>query len=157
LCGTGLYRFRGQIVLVGSTVTGRTWSWTVSFSTRHNWDTLQCCICYCNEQHTTVQHIEHLNTHSVVLSACWVTVAVKYLTTETAKCTFPLDIRHSVTVEHVKFATMNINVGRSCKTLVNSWQIKRIVFYGCIRWENYAGWVRKISIISCEAVCTINV
>jgi hypothetical protein len=72
-----------QILLIGSKLTDRTWSWTLSISTKHNWGTLPCFICYCNLQDTTVQHIEHLNTHSAVPSAHWVTVAVKWLTIDT--------------------------------------------------------------------------
>ena len=125
----------GQIVLIGLKVTGRTWSWTLSFSTRYNCGTLPCFICYCNLQHTTVQHIEHLNTHSDVLSAYWVTVAVITFTTNTDKCTFPLDNRHSVRVEYVKVSTLKVNVGYSCETSVNSSQTKRIVLYGFVRWE----------------------
>jgi len=73
----------GKIILIGLKVTGRTCNWTLSFSTRNNCDVLPCFICYCNLQHTTVQHIEHLNTHSAVPSVHWVTVAVKYWTMDT--------------------------------------------------------------------------
>jgi hypothetical protein len=47
-----------------------------------------------NLQHTTVQHIQLLNIHSAVLSANWVTVAVKYLKTDTlvyCGCLIPKD------------------------------------------------------------------
>jgi len=44
--------------------------------------------------YTEVQHIQTLKKHSAVPSAHCVTVAVEYLTTDTPKCTFPLDIRH---------------------------------------------------------------
>ena len=49
-----------------------------------------------------------------------VTVAVTSLTTDTHKYTFPLEIRHSVRDEYVKFPTLNVKAGRSSKTLVNS-------------------------------------
>jgi hypothetical protein len=76
--------------------------------------------CYYKLQDTTVQHTEHLKTLSAVPSANWFTVAVKSLTTEIAKCRFPLDIRHTVRTEYVKFSTLDVNVERSFKTLVNS-------------------------------------
>jgi len=44
-----------------------------------------------------------------------VNVAVKFLTTDTHKCTFPLDIRQSVRDENVKLSTLIDKVGRSCK------------------------------------------
>ena len=69
---------------------------------------------------TTVQHIQPLNTYSAGPSAHWVTLAVKSLTTDTHKCMILLDIWHSVGDEYVKLSTLNVNVGRSCKTSVNT-------------------------------------
>jgi len=39
------------------------------FSIRRNLDTLPCFVCYCNLQHTAVQHIQHLNTQRCTVSA----------------------------------------------------------------------------------------
>ena len=70
LCGTGMYRFRGQMLLVGSKVTGRTWSWNFRFSTRHSWDTLLCFICYFNPCSTQQCNITSTWTHTVLYRQC---------------------------------------------------------------------------------------
>ena len=85
-CGTGVYRLRGTNIYdrIENDWQGMKLVSYLQYSAtllQQSMTRINCCfIYYFNLQYKTVQHIQTLNTHSVLPSAHWVTVAVKSLT-----------------------------------------------------------------------------